>query len=54
MIKCLLHFLRSQEGTTAIEYGLVLLIISIVAIASMIALGASVDGFFQSASGGLR
>lgn len=53
-MRCLLDLIRSEEGTVAIEYGLILLIVSIVAIASMIALGASVNGFFTSASVGLR
>lgn len=53
-MRWILCFLRDQRGTVAVEYGLILMIISIVAIASMIALGASVDGFFTAASNGLR
>lgn len=54
MRRCIGCVMRDEKGTVAIEYGLILLIISIVAIASMIALGASVNGFFTNASNGLR
>lgn len=46
--------LRDESGTTVVEYGLIATIISIIAIASMIAMGGSVNGFFTSASVGLR
>lgn len=54
MIRCFTCVARDEQGTVAIEYGLILLIISIVAIASMIALGASVNTFFSNASTALR
>jgi Flp pilus assembly pilin Flp len=41
------HFWQDQGGTTAIEYGLIATILSIIAIGSMIAIGAQVDVFFN-------
>jgi len=45
---------KNESGTTTIEYGLIVTILSVIAIGSMIAIGGSVAGFFANASAGLR
>ncbi|MFW0777009.1 MAG: Flp family type IVb pilin [Rickettsiales bacterium] len=50
----LFRLAKDNAGTVAIEYGLIVTIISVIAIGSMISVGGSVDGFFTSALAGLR
>lgn len=52
--RSLLHMLRDETGTVSIEYGLIVTILSIIAIGSMLAMGGSVNSFFTSASAGFR
>ncbi len=40
---------RGEAGSTAVEYSLILMLISIVTIGSMIAAGASVEAYFTQA-----
>lgn len=46
--------LQDDSGTATIEYGLILTIVSIIAISSMIAIGGSVTGFFNGVLAGFR
>ncbi len=41
-------FARDESGATAIEYALVLSLVSMAIIGSVISLGVSVDGFFTT------
>ncbi|MGE0755002.1 MAG: Flp family type IVb pilin [Alphaproteobacteria bacterium] len=43
-----------ERGTTAIEYALIATIISVIAIASMLVIGGSVNTFFTNAANGFR
>ena len=45
---------QDEEGQTVVEYALLLVLISIVAIAIMTAVGVSVTGVFQSADDALN
>ena len=47
-IPLLRNFAREERGNVAIEYGLILALISIGIIAATTQLGQSVSGFFQS------
>lgn len=44
----LIHFIRDEEGATAIEYGLIAALISIAAITGMGALGTQLSATFTS------
>ena len=46
-------FNKSEEGATAIEYGLIAALVSVAAIAGCQAMGGSLDGIFQGVSGEL-
>jgi pilus assembly protein Flp/PilA len=48
MKKLFVRFLKDQSGVTAIEYGLIAGLISIVILASVTAIGTSVQGLFQT------
>lgn len=48
------RLLRDESATVAIEYTLIATIISIIAIGSMIIIGGSVDGFFNTVLVGFR
>jgi Flp pilus assembly pilin Flp len=52
MIKRFSRFLSDETGTVAMEYALIATIVSIIAIASMIAMGGSVSTFFFNALSG--
>ena len=49
-MKTMIRFLRDEDGTTAIEYGLIAALISVAAIAAMTAVGTSLQGTFTSVS----
>lgn len=49
----LIDFLRDEEGATAIEYGLIAALISVVAILAMTAVGTGVRDTFQSVADAL-
>jgi pilus assembly protein Flp/PilA len=49
----LANIVSDDKGTTAIEYGIIALLISIVAIASMLAIGNSVSTTFSTVGSGL-
>ena len=44
------HFFRNQSGTTAIEYGLIGALISVVCIAGMLLVGAQLQGVYNAVS----
>ena len=48
MKKLFVRFLKDQSGVTAIEYGLIAGLISIVILASTTSIGTSVQGLFQT------
>ncbi|WP_294534387.1 Flp family type IVb pilin [uncultured Rhodoblastus sp.] len=48
------RFLRDQSGATAIEYGLIAALISVVAITTLTAVGSKLNVKFTSISGGLN
>ena len=45
-IQTMKHFVRDEEGVTAIEYGLIAALVAIAIIAGATALGANVDALF--------
>jgi pilus assembly protein Flp/PilA len=45
------EFIRNESGTTVVEYGLIAALISVAAIASMQAVGGSVDLLFVKVKG---
>ena len=53
MIGSIFHILKSEDGATAIEYGLIASLISIAAIATMTTLGASLRNTFSAVSSAL-
>ena len=48
MKKLFVRFLKDQSGVTAIEYGLIAGLISVVILASVTAIGSSIQGLFQT------
>jgi pilus assembly protein Flp/PilA len=50
MKNVLKRFLRREEGATAIEYGLIAAGIAVAIVATVFALGGSLDGLFQDVS----
>jgi pilus assembly protein Flp/PilA len=52
-MKTILSFLKNEQGTTAIEYGLIAALISVAAIAAMTAVGGSLVATFTSVSNAL-
>ena len=53
-MKTMIHFLKAEEGATAIEYGLIAALISVAAIAAMSALGVQLSTLFTSITTSLR
>jgi pilus assembly protein Flp/PilA len=53
MFTILKRLMADESGVTAIEYGLIAALISVVAIASMTSIGTSVSGAFTSVSNAL-
>ena len=47
MLELLRNLRRNEEGGTAIEYGLIVALISVVAIVAMSAVGASLDEMYN-------
>ena len=47
------RFLRGQDGATAIEYGLIALLIAVAVIAGVTTVGTSLDGGFNNIAGRL-
>ena len=54
MLQALKARTRDEEGQTVVEYALLLVLISVVAIAIMEAVGVSVTGVFQDADDALN
>jgi pilus assembly protein Flp/PilA len=52
-MKTMISFLKNEQGTTAIEYGLIAALISVAAIAAMTAVGGSLIKTFTSVSNSL-
>jgi pilus assembly protein Flp/PilA len=48
MWKCVIRFLKKEEGATMLEYGLMVALIAVVSIAAIGALGGSVVELFGS------
>ena len=48
MKKLFVRFLKEQSGVTAIEYGLIAGLISVVILASVTSIGTSVQGLFNT------
>ncbi len=44
------HFFKDQSGTTAIEYGLIGALISVVCIAGMVLVGTGLQGVYNAVS----
>lgn len=44
------HFFKDQSGTTAIEYGLIAALISVICIAGMVLVGNGLTGVYNSVS----
>lgn len=53
MYKCVSRFWRDESGSVAIEYGLILSLITVLLIGSMVAIGGSVNSFYTNALDGL-
>lgn len=51
MFQFIRGFIRNESGTTVVEYGLIAALLSVAAIASMQAVGASVDLLFVKVKG---
>ncbi|MBB4199230.1 Flp family type IVb pilin [Rhodoblastus sphagnicola] len=54
MIRQLKNFLRDESGATAIEYGLIAALISVVAIATLTTVGTKINSKFIAVSNGLN
>ncbi|MCW2314521.1 pilus assembly protein Flp/PilA [Rhodoblastus acidophilus] len=54
MIRQIKKFLRDESGATAIEYGLIAALISVVAIATFTTVGTKLNGKFVAVSNGLN
>jgi pilus assembly protein Flp/PilA len=54
MIRLLKSFVRNESGATAIEYGLIAALISVVAIATLTTVGTKLNAKFTSVSNGLN
>lgn len=50
MLVLLRHFIKSEKGATAIEYGLIAALISVAAITAFNAMGGSLDTVFTTVS----
>lgn len=48
MKKLFMRFVKDEEGVTAIEYGLIAGLISVVILATVTAIGVSLSGLFQT------
>lgn len=46
----MLHFLRNEEGATAIEYGLIASLIAVAIVGALLALGPKLSSVFQTVS----
>ena len=53
MFKLIRRLRKSENGATAIEYGLIAALVSVAAILAMQALGTSLSGMFNSIAGEL-
>jgi pilus assembly protein Flp/PilA len=49
-----IHFIKEESGATAIEYGLIAALISVVAITTLTAVGSKLNDKFASISNGLN
>ncbi|HEY5107122.1 MAG TPA: Flp family type IVb pilin [Caulobacteraceae bacterium] len=48
MVKCLASFLASERGSTAVEYGLIVALISIVVVAAVTSMGTTLNSLFTT------
>jgi pilus assembly protein Flp/PilA len=48
LCNCLVHFLRSEDGPTAVEYAIMMALIIVVCIASLTTLGTNANKTFQT------
>jgi len=53
-MKTLMSFFKDESGATAIEYGLIAALISVVAIATLTTVGTKLNAKFESVSNGLN
>ena len=53
-MKILIHFLKDEEGATAIEYALITALIGIAIVAALTGLGSSISNLFGNISTSLR
>jgi Flp pilus assembly pilin Flp len=53
-MKLLIELLRNEDGANLVEYGIIAVLISVMAIGSMIAIGIQVDTFFTSVENGMN
>ncbi len=53
MRKLVTRFIKSEEGATAIEYGLIAALIAVVIITAVTALGTKLSGVFNSVQSSL-
>ena len=51
MVKHIVRFMREEDGTTAVEYGLMIALISAVLVASVLLLGTNLTGQFNAVAG---
>lgn len=54
MSKFVTRFLKDESGATAIEYGLIIALISVVIVAAITTLGTNLTGLFTKVSGELE
>ncbi|MBL6851900.1 MAG: Flp family type IVb pilin [Alphaproteobacteria bacterium] len=54
MNKLISHFLRSESGATAIEYGLIAALIAVVIIGAVQVVGTSLSGTFTTIGGSVK
>ncbi|MCW2315335.1 pilus assembly protein Flp/PilA [Rhodoblastus acidophilus] len=53
-MKTLMSFFKDESGATAIEYGLIAALISVVAIATLTTVGTKLNAKFEGVSNGLN
>jgi pilus assembly protein Flp/PilA len=51
MVKHVVRFMREEDGTTAVEYGLMIALISAVLVASVVLMGTNLTARFNTVAG---
>lgn len=46
-MKSLLKLIRREDGANLVEYGILIVLVALVAVGGLTALGTNLDGFFQ-------